>query len=123
MQDSSIIYTYHPFKNNNSLIINVKKIQKWFRYYHISHMFFHKNNNHILILTKYNIIKTLILYLKYPCYNYFKEDSLYLKKNMKTNKEFIILYELLPGTYKMYKYLKKLDNYSLKQLYLYVKRI
>lgn len=123
MQPHCIIYTYYPFNNNNSKLLykNAIKIQKWYKYYHIPHIYYHKNNEYKLVLTKYNMIKMLILYLKHQNYNYFKDKIIYLKKNIKMDHSFIHLYKLSSSKYNMYIYLKKFNYNSLKKMYLYIK--
>lgn len=111
----------YPFqKNSNILYKSIVKIQKWYKYYHTPHIYYHKNNEHLLILTKYNMIKMLILYLKNPQYNYFREESFIFKKTKIKNKEFFYLYNL-STSYKMYNYLKYMKYNILKNLYLFIK--
>lgn len=123
-----LIKNYYPFDKNleikyfNDFLNKIIKIQRWFRYYNVKHILFHKNNNTQLILTKFNMIKIICLYLKNPQYNYFKEKPLLHIFNER-NKYVQFLFSLKDNKFKVYSFLKKIDTEILKTLYFYIKNI
>lgn len=126
------IKNYYPFNKHIEIEIIIKKynstikIQKWFRYYHINHIIFYKDNEKYLPLSRYNMRKMIILYLNYPTIMYFKEYSLYYINeinDMNKYKKLIFLLKLNKNKYKMYKFIKKMKYNTLKNLYLQIKKI
>ena len=124
-----ILINRYPFNKNYEkyfllkCICSIIKIQRWYKYYHIPHYYFHTKNCEDLVLTRYNIIKLLSLYLKYPDLYFFKYEPIFYYKNTYKCNCFEILYSNSNKKYKMYVYLKKLDYDDLKNLYFYIKHI
>lgn len=123
MINNQIIYNIYPFNKNKGCIIlirSIEKIQRWYKYYHIPHFYFHNTNSDTLVSTRFNITKLIILYLTYPNYYYFKENPVFYTKSCNT--EFIYLFNL-SNKFKMYCFLKNMKYNNLKNLYLYIKNI
>lgn len=124
------IKNYYPFNRIMEIqIINKKynsiiKIQKWFRYYHINHNIFYKDNEKYLIHSRYNMRKMIILYLNHPTIAYFKEYPIYYMNNQNSKyKYLLLLLKLNTNKYKMYTFIKNMKYEMLKNLYLQIKQI
>ena len=126
------IKNYYPFnrmmeieiikKKYNSII----KLQKWFRYYHINHSIFYKNNEKYLPLTRYNMRKMIILYLNHPIILFFKEKPIYYINEINKigkDKTLLHLLELNKNKYKMYTFIRNMKYNTLKNIYLQIKKI
>lgn len=129
MLSNYILINRYPFNKNHEkyfllkCVCSIIKIQRWYRYYHIPHYYFHEKNCKDLVLTRFNIIKLLSLYLKCPYLYFFKKEPIFYYKDIYKCNYFNRLYKNSNKKYKMYIYLKKLDYNVLKNLYFYIKFI